>query len=166
MMTYFGEYLRRLRERVGISQETLAEEAEISSAYISQIESGRRNPPTPDVLRRMSAPLGVPYIVLLRQADHVRDADLQALLVQAIRTMFAQDPGREQLERFLYEAIDRWTQMDSIERGNALDAAPADHVGEIVLQAFLQKQTDLLFEALFRNADDSVDADLSELSDV
>jgi transcriptional regulator with XRE-family HTH domain len=154
-MTFFGEYLRRLRERAGISQETLAAEAEISSAYISQIESGRRNPPTPDVLRRMAAPLGVPYIVLMRQADHVRDTDLYALLAQAIRTLFVQDPGREQLEILLREAVDRWTQLDEKARENALSAVSADHIGEILLEALLQKQSDLLFEQLFR-ADDEL----------
>lgn len=153
-MTFFGEYLRRLRERAGISQETLAEESEISSAYISQIESGRRNPPTPDVLRRMAAPLGVPYIVLMRQADHVRDTDLYALLAQAIRTLFAQDPGREQLEALLSEAVNRWTQMDNAARHNALDAVSADTIGEILIEALLQKQSDLLFEQLFRSDDE------------
>lgn len=149
-MTFFGEYLRRLRERASISQETLAEEAEISSAYISQIESGRRNPPTPDVLRRMAAPLDVPYVVLLRQADHVRDEDLYVLLVQAIRTLFVQDPGREQLEQLLREAVDRWTQLDPAARETALDAANAEHIGDILLEALLQKQSELLFEQLFR----------------
>jgi transcriptional regulator with XRE-family HTH domain len=153
-MTFFGEYLRRLRERAGISQETLAEEAEISSAYISQIESGRRNPPTPDVLRRMAAPLGVPYIVLMRQADHVRDTDLYALLGQAIRALFVQDPGREQLELLLREAVDRWTAFDATARQNALDAVSADHIGEILLEALLQKQSDLIFEQLFRTEED------------
>ncbi len=161
-MTLFGEYLRRLRERAGISQETLAEEAEISSAYISQIESGRRNPPTPDVLRRMAAPLGVPYVVLLRQADHVRDDDLYALLLQAIRTLFVQDPGREQLEQLLREAIERWTQLDPPAREERLEAANAEHIGEILLEALLQKQSDLLFAQLFRADDDqTTDAEVA-----
>ncbi len=150
-MAFFGEYLKRLRERANVSQETLAEEAEISSAYISQIESGRRNPPTPDVLRRMAPPLGVSYIVLMRQADHIRDEDLQALLLHAMRTLFAQDPGREQLETLLREAVDRWTALDVKARDTALDHANADHIGEILWEALLDSQMTLLLAHLFKN---------------
>lgn len=150
-MTPFGEYLKMLRERVGLSQETLAEEADISSAYVSQIETGRRNPPTPDVLRRMAAPLGVPYTVLLMQADHLRDTELQVLLLRAIKVLFTQEPGRETLDAVLREAINRWDEMDATARQNVLDAANAEHVSEIILEALLQTQADLIFAELFPN---------------
>ena len=153
-MAFFGEYLKRLRERANVSQESLAEEAEISSAYISQIESGRRNPPTPDVLRRMAAPLGVPYIVLMRQADHIRDEDLQALLLQAMRTLFAQDPGREQLEMLLREAVDRWTTLEPKARATILDNASAEHIGDILWEAVLDRQMTLLLAQLFSSEDE------------
>jgi transcriptional regulator with XRE-family HTH domain len=148
-MTPFGEYLKILRERAGISQETLAEESGISSAYVSQIETGRRNPPTPDVLRRMAAPLGVPHTVLMMQAGHLTDAELQMLLLRAIRALFTQGAGREALEQVLREAINRWVEMDETERRNALDASDAEHVSEIILEAFLQRQVDLIFIELF-----------------
>ncbi|MGH2542295.1 MAG: helix-turn-helix domain-containing protein [Ardenticatenaceae bacterium] len=148
-MTPFGEYLKILRERAGLSQEALAEEAQISSAYVSQIETGRRNAPTPDVLRRMAPSLGVPYIVLLRQAGQLTEAELQTLLLRAIRLLYIQEPGHEQLVLLLREAIDRWRTMSSEEQRNALDAASADHVAELILPALLQRQTDLLFAELF-----------------
>ena len=148
-MTPFGEYLKLLRERVGLSQETLAEEAQISSAYVSQIETGRRNPPTPDVLRRMAAPLGASYIVLMRQANYLTDAELQTLLLRAIKELFVREPGRTALEAVLREGFDRWMEMAPEARQNALDSANADHVAEIVLAALLQRQTDLIFAELF-----------------
>lgn len=148
-MSAFGEYLKLLRERAALSQETLAEEAEISSAYVSQIETGRRNPPTPDVLRRMAAPLGVPYTVLLMQADHLHEPELQALLLQSLRTLYVLEPGREQLVTLLRESIDRWDALDARARQQVLDGAGADHVAEIILEALLQKQVDILFAALF-----------------
>ncbi len=148
-MTPFGEYLKVLRERAGLSQESLAEEAQISSAYVSQIETGRRNPPTPDVLRRMAPSLGVPYTVLMMQAGHLTDAELQTLLLRAIRVLFVQEPGRERLDAVLREAIDRWMALDDEARRGALDASHADHVSEIILEALLQRQTDILFAELF-----------------
>ncbi len=160
-MTLFGEYLKIVRERAGLSQETLADEAEISSAYVSQIETGRRNPPTPDVLRRMAPPLGVPYTVLLTQAGHLTNAELQTLLLHAIRVLYAREPGREALEMVLREAIDRWLALDEEARRNVLDAAHADHVSEIILEALLQRQTDLLFAALFPDDEDYLQNDVS-----
>ncbi len=148
-MTPFGEYLKILRERAGLSQEALAEEAEISSAYVSQIETGRRNPPTPDVLRRMAPSLGVAYTVLLMQAGHLTDAELHMLLLRAIRVLYAQEPGREQLLLLLREAIDRWMAMDEQARQTALDTSDAEHVSDLLLDALLQQQTDLLFARLF-----------------
>lgn len=148
-MNPFGEYLKILRERAGLSQETLAEEADISSAYVSQIETGRRNPPTPDVLRRMAGPLGVPYITLMMQADHLREAELQILLLRAIKVLFTQEPGHSALEEVLREGINRWLAIDEEARRNVLDSANADHVSEIILEALLQRQTDLIFAELF-----------------
>lgn len=148
-MNPFGEYLKVLRERAGLSQETLAEEAGISSAYVSQIETGRRNPPTPDVLRRMAGPLGVPLTVLLMQAGHLTEVELQTLLLRAIRTLFGQGPGRDALEELLRQTIDRWTEMNPTEQRDALDTANVDHVSEMILEAFLQRQVDLIFAELF-----------------
>lgn len=152
-MNPFGEYLKILRERAGLSQETLAEEADISSAYVSQIETGRRNPPTPDVLRRMAGPLEVPYITLMMQADHLREAELQILLLRAIKVLFTQEPGHSALEEVLREAINRWLAMDEEARRNVLDSASVDHVSEIILEALLQRQTDLIFAELFGGED-------------
>ena len=156
-MTAFGEYLKLLRERVDLSQEMLAEEAQISSAYISQIETGRRNPPTPDVLRRMAPSLNVPYTVLLRQAEYLTDLELQALLLRAIRELFVQDPGRQRLEKLLADSIDRWMAMDETQRTNALDATGADHVAEIILPALLQEQNDILFSQIFSGSEEPED---------
>jgi SOS-response transcriptional repressor LexA len=45
----FGRFLRSLRERAGLSQREMAERAKIHPAYISFVETGRRN------LRKMNA---------------------------------------------------------------------------------------------------------------
>ena len=43
-MTLFGEELRRLRKRSGLSQETLAARAGLSPEAVSLLERGRRSP--------------------------------------------------------------------------------------------------------------------------
>jgi transcriptional regulator with XRE-family HTH domain len=43
-LTQFGLNVRRRREAIGLSQEALAEKAELDRTYISGIERGTRNP--------------------------------------------------------------------------------------------------------------------------
>ena len=43
-LTRFGLKVRRCREAIGLSQEALAEKAELDRTYISGIERGARNP--------------------------------------------------------------------------------------------------------------------------
>ena len=43
-LTRFGLNVRRYREAAGLSQEALAEKAELDRTYISGIERGTRNP--------------------------------------------------------------------------------------------------------------------------
>jgi transcriptional regulator with XRE-family HTH domain len=43
-LTRFGLNVRRRREAIGLSQEALAEKADLDRTYISGIERGTRNP--------------------------------------------------------------------------------------------------------------------------
>ncbi len=54
----FGRELRRLRREQGLSQARLAELAGVTASYLSQLETGERNP-TPMVIRRLSPHLNV-----------------------------------------------------------------------------------------------------------
>ncbi len=49
----FGRELRRLRREKALSQAGLAELAGVTASYLSQLETGERNP-TPSVIRRLS----------------------------------------------------------------------------------------------------------------
>lgn len=40
----FGKTLRRLREEAGLTQEEVADRADIHWTYLSQVEGGKRNP--------------------------------------------------------------------------------------------------------------------------
>jgi predicted ATPase/DNA-binding XRE family transcriptional regulator len=55
----FGQLLRHHRLHVGLSQEKLAEEADLSVNQISDLERDRRARPHPDTLRRLADALGL-----------------------------------------------------------------------------------------------------------
>jgi transcriptional regulator with XRE-family HTH domain len=60
----FGRRVRALREKLGLSQEQLAERAQLHWTYVSEIERGRRNPSL-NILARLARALDVPLGKLL-----------------------------------------------------------------------------------------------------
>lgn len=52
--TRFGAYLRSLRGKKGLTQREVAHQAQISNAYLAQVENGLRNPPSREVLSRLA----------------------------------------------------------------------------------------------------------------
>ena len=53
-MTPFGQAMRDLRERKGVTQRALAEAIGVSPAYLSALEHGRRGRPTFELLQRIA----------------------------------------------------------------------------------------------------------------
>ncbi|MFZ0277641.1 MAG: helix-turn-helix transcriptional regulator [Candidatus Sulfotelmatobacter sp.] len=72
-MESFGSYMRRLRKSKGLTLKQVETQAEVSNAYISQIERGLRNPPQPDILRRLARVYDVPHRELLIVAGHLEE---------------------------------------------------------------------------------------------
>ena len=58
-MTPFGDRVRSLRERKGVSLKEMATELEISSAYLSALEHGRKGLPSPMLLRQICTYFGL-----------------------------------------------------------------------------------------------------------
>ena len=67
-LTQLGQRIHDLRVACGLSQEQLAEVAAVDRAYISQIETGQRNPSVM-VLERIAAALEVPTAELMSAED-------------------------------------------------------------------------------------------------
>jgi transcriptional regulator with XRE-family HTH domain len=63
----FGVTVRRLRHRLGVSQEALAERADLHRTYIADVEGGRRNV-TLKTMERLARGLEVSLAALLTQA--------------------------------------------------------------------------------------------------
>lgn len=53
-MTPFGEALRELRRRKGVTQQEMAAAIGVSSAYLSALEHGKRGRPSFDFLQRVA----------------------------------------------------------------------------------------------------------------
>ncbi|WP_211746392.1 helix-turn-helix transcriptional regulator [Paenibacillus sp. Marseille-Q4541] len=71
----FGDYLRSLRNTKGFTPTEIAHSAGLSQPFISQLESGQRNP-APETLRKLSNVLNVSYIGLMIKAGHLTEAEV------------------------------------------------------------------------------------------
>ncbi|WP_134702716.1 helix-turn-helix domain-containing protein [Ammoniphilus sp. YIM 78166] len=67
----FGAYLRESRKQKKLSIRKVERLSGVSNAYISQIETGNRGIPSPEVLRKIAEPLGITYEELLEKAGYV-----------------------------------------------------------------------------------------------
>jgi transcriptional regulator with XRE-family HTH domain len=65
--------IRRYRLAAGLSQEALAERADLHRNNVGFLERGERSP-TVDALMRISGALGVPAWVLLKEAQDVAES--------------------------------------------------------------------------------------------
>ncbi|SRR6266498_5051530 len=76
----FGAYLRAVREAAGLTLRQVEEQTDrvIKNAYLSQIESGAINRPSPAILYELAQVYGISYRELLVRAGHrVPDGDVK-----------------------------------------------------------------------------------------
>ena len=66
---------RRLQQThaKNLSIRQLANLSKVSHSYLSQIESGERGTPSPEVLSKLARPLGTPYEELMRAAGYIEE---------------------------------------------------------------------------------------------
>lgn len=65
-----GAYLREGRQAAGFTLRAVEAETGISNGYLSQIESGRVESPSPNMLHKLAAAYGIDYTDLLVRAGH------------------------------------------------------------------------------------------------
>ncbi|WML42697.1 helix-turn-helix transcriptional regulator [Neobacillus sp. PS3-40] len=71
----FGQYIYNLRKKKKMSIRMLEDLSGVSNSYISQIENGIRRP-SPDVLKKLYAPLDISYVELMVGAGHWSEDEL------------------------------------------------------------------------------------------
>jgi transcriptional regulator with XRE-family HTH domain len=68
----FAEYIKNLRLSRGLTIKQVELYAGISNSYISMIETGKRDIPSPDVLKKLSKIYKVPYEELMIAAGYLK----------------------------------------------------------------------------------------------
>jgi transcriptional regulator with XRE-family HTH domain len=96
-MENFGSYLRQVRKRRGLSLKQVETAAAVSNAYISQIETGRRRPPHPDILKKLSKVYDVPLRDLLIKAGYLDDDSEKRTITEQVNSAFDQVTSDPQL---------------------------------------------------------------------
>lgn len=110
-MTPFGERLRALRRARGMRQKDLAEALQISAAYLSALEHGRRGTPTPGLVHQVNEVFGLIWDDAEEIARLARDSRPRVTLETG-----GLDPAKTALANRL---------------ARAMGALPADAVAEI-----------------------------------
>lgn len=90
MNPIFGKLISKERKAKGLSQRELASRIGVSGPYLNDIEHGRRNPPSEEIVTQMAKALGIPEDHLCALAGSM-PADIQ----KAAET---QDPEKFQKE--------------------------------------------------------------------
>jgi transcriptional regulator with XRE-family HTH domain len=76
MLVELGKALRKRREKIGASLESIAGPAKISAAYLHKLEHGVVHSPSPRVLARLAAVLDLPYLRLMELAGYLDEGQL------------------------------------------------------------------------------------------
>ena len=71
LQRHFGRAVRARRERIGLSQEALADEANVHRTYVSMLERGVSNP-TLSVIFDLAEALGTTMASLVREVEESR----------------------------------------------------------------------------------------------
>ena len=86
----FGEFLKELREKKGVTLKQVEEGTGMSNAYISQLETGtRRRLPAPDKLKALADYFNVSIQELLEKAGYVEANEVGETREQKIEKAFA-----------------------------------------------------------------------------
>lgn len=101
-MSVIGDYIRKKREENEMNITDLAKKAKISRPYLSQIESGTRNP-SPEILRKLHKPLNLTHHELMYKADYISK--------EAYDLLSRKQELRERLDEIKIPAADESTQQ-------------------------------------------------------
>ncbi|WP_081825605.1 helix-turn-helix domain-containing protein [Bacillus sp. UNC41MFS5] len=93
----FGKYLKVKREEKNLSMNKLGELVGITAMYISQLESGKRNNPSIEVLHKLSKSLEVPNEELMEAAGYIGSRTMEVEdFIEELRETISQE--RENIE--------------------------------------------------------------------
>jgi HTH-type transcriptional regulator, competence development regulator len=89
-----GPYLKSLRLKKQLSIRKLEELSGVSNSYISQMEKGERRP-SPEILYKLTNPLGVDHVHLMIKAGHLQGEENDYL-----ETEYETDLREKEMEQY------------------------------------------------------------------
>lgn len=101
-----GAFIRQQRERADLSLRRLAEKAEISNPYLSQIERGIRKP-SAEILKSLSRALEISANSLYRKAGLIDEESAPASVFEAIEADDRLDAEHKKVLLDMYRALAR-----------------------------------------------------------
>lgn len=101
---HVGEFIRQQRERANLSLRRLAERAEVSNPYLSQIERGIRRP-SAEILKRVSRALEISAETLYSKAGLIDEGPVSLTVVEAVDADRLLSPRQKQVLLDLYRAL-------------------------------------------------------------
>lgn len=84
-MSEIGDYLKSLRLRRGLSLREVEKLADVSNAYLSMIESGKRPAPHPKVLKKLAVAYGEKLSKLMKIAGYLELSDTEEASLEVER---------------------------------------------------------------------------------
>lgn len=99
-----GEFIREQRERANLSLRRLADAADISNPYLSQIERGVRKP-SAEILLRLSRALEISANTLYARAGLIDDAGESPTVMEAIDADERLSMGQKKVLLDMYKAL-------------------------------------------------------------
>lgn len=76
----FGKYLKTLRNAKNLTQRQAAEQAQVSAPYLTQLETGQRNPPSREILSRLAGVYEADEDRLFRAAGYTSNGEVQRIV--------------------------------------------------------------------------------------
>lgn len=115
-----GETIRKRREQKSLSTIQAAEEAKVSTAYLSKLERGAVQQPSPHILHRLSGTLEIPYEELMILAGYLLPSSPKSRASEHTAALFGDDLTDGEMEMLLdYLAWYRERQRRTSDRGPA-----------------------------------------------
>lgn len=82
-MPEFGEYMKELRSRQNLALRDVSEKTGMSYSYLAQIENGKRNPPGPELMKKLAPLYRVPVAELMKAAGYLEEQGVEPRLSDA-----------------------------------------------------------------------------------
>ena len=101
---HVGDFIREQRQRANLSLRRLAQRADVSNPYLSQIERGIRKP-SAEILKRLSRALEISAETLYTRAGLIEEGPTIPTVVEAVEADRRLTPRQKQVLLDLYRAL-------------------------------------------------------------